>query len=65
MKELTTNQLADLKIEQLDEIRRELEFVIQESESDVRFEADFNLKAKQQYLVDVKAVLQHKLTSQK
>lgn len=70
MEKLSQKQLANLTVEQLDEIRRETGHSIAYLEEEFRqfqSKADYTRKRNlEQYLVDVKAVLQHKIkTGQK
>ncbi len=65
MESLSKKQLSNLKIEQLDEIRRELGHSISRLNEEFRQQgskADYTRKRKiEQYLAEVKAVMQHKI----
>lgn len=67
MKQLSEKQLANLNVEQLDEIRRELGHSISRLDAEFRrlgSKADYTRKRNlEQYLTDVKAVLQHKVNT--
>lgn len=67
MEKLSKKKLANLKVEQLDEIRREVGHSIARLEQEFRqlgSEADYKRKRNlEQYLIDVKAVLQHKVNT--
>lgn len=65
MESLSKKQLSNLKVEQLDEIRRELGHSISRLDEEFRQQgskADYTRKRKiEQYLTEVKAVMQHKI----
>lgn len=67
MEKLSSKQLANLKVEQLDEIRREIGHSISRLNEEFRklgSKADYTRKRNlEQYLNEVKAVLQHKINT--
>lgn len=67
MKQLSEKQLANLNVEQLDEIRRELGHSVSRLDAEFRelgSKADYTRKRNlEQYLINVKAVLQHKVNT--
>ena len=67
MKQLSEKQLANLNVEQLDEIRRELGHSISRLDAEFRelgSKADYTRKRNlEQYLTNVKTVLQHKVNT--
>ncbi|AWD90536.1 hypothetical protein KNT87_gp097 [Erwinia phage Cronus] len=67
MEKLSEKKLANLKVEQLDEIRRELGHSIARLDEEFRqlgSKADYTRKRNlEQYLSEVKAVLQHKVNT--